>query len=287
MTKVIFGNHASVLVRNRERDNIRKFYIDVLGGRLMQADPERDFICLGDNFFIAFLYDDVPDQSEFLRSARSIWLELKSDNVEEMSEKILVSGLVRKLEVPDPHFYFQAPGGQCLRLVGINEDMSFYEGIGTGPDVAKVKASLQNSLTLSFTAKISADETLYKISKVPEWWGVDFEGNAEKQGDHFVIKMGPEAYFNCTVIELIPGKKVVWSVDESFMPWYTDRQEWTNTQMIFELSEHQGETTLTFTHQGLTPEVDCYKDCKPGWTHWITRSLFSYLTTGKGDFEQR
>jgi hypothetical protein len=34
----------------------------------------------------------------------------------------------------------QAPGGQCLRLVGIDEDLSFYEGVGAGPDVAKVKS---------------------------------------------------------------------------------------------------------------------------------------------------
>src|SRR5215475_6264971 len=49
---------------------------------------------------------------------------------EEMRRKILGSGLVRKLEMPDPHLYFQAPGGQCLRLVGIDEDLSFYEGAG-------------------------------------------------------------------------------------------------------------------------------------------------------------
>ena len=54
-----------------------------------------------------------------------------------------------------------------------------------------------------------------------------------------------------------------------------------------ELLEKEGETRLTFTHEGLTPDVECYKACKPGWTHWITRSLFSYLTTGKGDFDQR
>jgi hypothetical protein len=56
-----------------------------------------------------------------------------------MRQRITGSGLVRKLEVPDPHLYFQAPGGQCLRLVGIDEDLSFYEGAGEGPDVAKVK----------------------------------------------------------------------------------------------------------------------------------------------------
>ncbi|HZI72535.1 MAG TPA: hypothetical protein VFD73_00625 [Gemmatimonadales bacterium] len=86
------------------------------------------FIRLGEDFYIAFLYGDVPDETEFLRSARAVWLELKSDNVKEVSRKILASGLVRKLEIPDPHLYLQAPGGQCLRLVGIDEDLSFYRG---------------------------------------------------------------------------------------------------------------------------------------------------------------
>jgi hypothetical protein len=143
MAKVIFGNHSSVIVPRQDRDSIRKFYCDVLGGTVTRADPERDFVRLGDDFYIGFLYGDVPDESEFLRSARSVWLEIKSDDVEDMSRRILESGLVRKLEVPDPHFYFQAPGGQCLRLVGIDEDMSFYEGAGAGPNVAKVKEAVK------------------------------------------------------------------------------------------------------------------------------------------------
>src|SRR5690349_9466863 len=142
MANVIFGNHSSVLVPRQHRDGIRKFYCDVLGGEIMKADPERDFIRLGEDFYIAFLYADVVDESEFLRTGRSIWLEIKSDNMEEMRRKILESGFVRKLEVPDPHLYFQAPGGQCLRLVGIDEDLSFYEGAGEGPNVAKVKEAL-------------------------------------------------------------------------------------------------------------------------------------------------
>jgi hypothetical protein len=288
MTKVILGNHSSVLVPRTDRGNINQFYVEVLGGKLMQADPDRDFIRLGDNFFIAFLYSEVEDAGDLHRSARAIWLELKSDDVAETRRKILDSGLVRRLEIPDPHLYFQAPGGQCLRLVGVDEDLSFYEGTGTGPDMAKIKAALQkNSLTLSFIAKINTHEALGKISNVSQWWGVGFEGMAKKQGDHFVVKMGSEAYFNCTVTQLIPDKKMVWTVDECYMPWYSDKQEWKDTQMIFELLEKEGETRLTFTHEGLTPDVECYKDCKPGWTHWITRSLFSYLITGKGDFDQR
>jgi hypothetical protein len=74
---------------------------------------------------------------EFLRTARSIWLEIKSDNAEEMRRRILDSALVRKLEMPDPHFYLQAPGRQC------DEDLSIYEGAGTGSDVVKMKEALK------------------------------------------------------------------------------------------------------------------------------------------------
>jgi hypothetical protein len=143
VARATFGNHASVLVPRQDRDAIRRFYCDVLGGTLTQADLERDFIRLGEDFYVGFLYGDVPDESEFLRSARSIWLEIKSDDVEEISRRITESGLVRELEIPDPHLYFQAPGGQCLRLVGTDEDLSFYEGTGAGPDVAKVKEAVK------------------------------------------------------------------------------------------------------------------------------------------------
>jgi catechol 2,3-dioxygenase-like lactoylglutathione lyase family enzyme len=142
MPSISFGNHASVLVPQCDRASVRRFYCDVLGGTVVKEDPERDFVRLGEDFFIGFLYGDVPDESVFLRSARAIWLELKTDDVEGMSRRILDSGLVRKLEVPDAHLYFQAPGGQCLRLVGVNEDMSFYEGGGAGPNVSKVKEAI-------------------------------------------------------------------------------------------------------------------------------------------------
>ena len=141
MTKVAFGPHASVLVPHAARDDIRRFYCDVLGGEITKADPERDFVRLGDDFYIGFLYADVDDASDFHRSARAMWLEIKSDNVQATGGSILESGLVRELDVPDPHLYFQAPGGQCLRLVGVDENMAFYEGQGDGPDVAKVKES--------------------------------------------------------------------------------------------------------------------------------------------------
>jgi hypothetical protein len=138
--------------------------------------------------------------------------------------------------------------------------------------------------TSGFTADISAEQALEKISKIPEWWGVSFSGSTENQGDKFTIKMGGDSYFDFTVTEYLPGKRTVWLATDCNMPWYTDKKEWAQTRLIFDLRENDGVTELTFTHEGLTPASECYKDCEPGWTHWIKTSLHSYLTTGKGVF---
>jgi hypothetical protein len=137
MTKIILGNHSAVIVSQKDRDAIRKFYCGVLGCKISREAGQsaagasgsmlrKDDFQLGDDFHIAFLYGDVADESEFLRGGRSIYLEIKSDNVAELRQNIIDSG-VKVLDVPDPHLYFQAPGGQVFRLVGTTEDLSKYE----------------------------------------------------------------------------------------------------------------------------------------------------------------
>jgi hypothetical protein len=144
----------------------------------------------------------------------------------------------------------------------------------------------KNDFNTSISANITAEDAIKKISRVPEWWGINFSGSAEKQNDKFVVTMGGDSFFNFTVAELIPGKRVVWLITDCNMPWYSDKKEWANTKLIFDLTENNGVTNLNFTHEGLTPDIECWKDCEPGWTHWIKTSLFSYFTTGKGVFRQ-
>jgi hypothetical protein len=143
-----------------------------------------------------------------------------------------------------------------------------------------------NDFSISISAKISASEAIKKLSNVTEWWGVTFTGSSEKQADKFVVKMSGASFFNFTVTELIPGKRVVWLVTDCNMPWYSNKKEWDNTKLIFDLHENNSVTELNFKHEGLTPNNECYKDCERGWTHWIKLSLFSYLTNGLGIFDQ-
>lgn len=146
MPKVTIGNHCSVIVPTKDRERIQTFYGRVLGGEVIQSQEARDFIRLGDAFYVV-LYGDVPDCSELQRTAHTVWLELKSDDVDGLRRRIVESGLVRPLDIPDPHLYFQAPGGQCWRLVGIDEDLSFYEGAAEGPNVSNVKEALAREAT--------------------------------------------------------------------------------------------------------------------------------------------
>jgi catechol 2,3-dioxygenase-like lactoylglutathione lyase family enzyme len=132
MAKVIIGNASAITVPRRDRDSIRRFYGHVLGGKLVKEDTEKDIFRLEGEFFLLFRYGDVPDESKFLRSPRALWLQLKSDDVEEMSRKILDSGATR-IDLPSglpesvPYLYFQAPGGQCFQLLPINEDQAYPE----------------------------------------------------------------------------------------------------------------------------------------------------------------
>jgi catechol 2,3-dioxygenase-like lactoylglutathione lyase family enzyme len=126
MAKATFGNHSAIRVPRSEKDRIRSFYRDVLGAAITREGDQKDDVRLGDDFYIAFLYED-----EGVALDEDGYLELKVDDVEDMRQRIVAFG-VRVLEVPDPHLYFQAPGGQVFRLAGTNEDLSKYEGTEHG-----------------------------------------------------------------------------------------------------------------------------------------------------------
>jgi catechol 2,3-dioxygenase-like lactoylglutathione lyase family enzyme len=140
VSKVILGNHSAVVVPRQARDRVRRFCCDVLGCEITREHDAKDDFRLGDDFYIAVLYGDVADESNFL-TGKSIFLELKSDDVDGMRQRIVHSG-VTVLDVPDPHLYFQPPGGQVFRLVGIDEDLSAYE---RGPDPGTARAVVRGA----------------------------------------------------------------------------------------------------------------------------------------------
>jgi uncharacterized protein YndB with AHSA1/START domain len=143
----------------------------------------------------------------------------------------------------------------------------------------------------NFTATIEvakSPESVFKsiTSDVAKWWGgKDFEGSSKKLNDEFIIHHPGAHYSKQKLVEVVPGKKIVWFVTESTLYWLKkDQHEWANTKMIFEISTKGNKTILHFTHEGLVPEKECYAKCEQGWSMVIKDWLFHFITDCKPHF---
>jgi hypothetical protein len=123
MAKVILGNHTAVYAARSDQVRIRQFYGEVLGCKVRVKTDEVDRFQLDSVHFVFVYQDTALAADDFLKA---IYLELQTDDVEDMRRRIVAFG-VKTLDVPDPHLYFQAPGGQVFKLVGIDEDLTVYE----------------------------------------------------------------------------------------------------------------------------------------------------------------
>lgn len=127
----------------------------------------------------------------------------------------------------------------------------------------------------------SAKEVYEKIARVSEWWAKDFTGTARKLGDTFTVRWG-ETFVDFKISEAVPENRVVWQVVNCNIPRLQDTTEWNGTSVAWDVSSSNGTTTVTLTHHGITPEVECYGMCEKGWNSAVQNSLLQFLNEGKG-----
>jgi hypothetical protein len=133
-------------------------------------------------------------------------------------------------------------------------------------------SNLAADLTLSFRVPQNPMEVFEAINRVGEWW-IDAVFTYEYKPYHRTVQQ---------VVELVPGKRVVWKVLESSINFVEDKEEWKDTLLVFDIADKGGETEVRFTHAGLTPKLACYGNCSAGWNHYIEKSLPSLIVTGEG-----
>ena len=143
----------------------------------------------------------------------------------------------------------------------------------------------------NFTATIEVSKSPQEVfnsitNDVAKWWGgKDLKWNSITLNDEFIIHHEGTHYSKQKLVEVIADKKIVWLVTEGTLYWLqNDKNEWTNTKMIFEITTNRDKTILHFTHEGLIPKKECYEKCKQGWTMVIKDWLFHLITDGKSHF---
>ena len=135
----------------------------------------------------------------------------------------------------------------------------------------------------SITTNVSAEEAFDKIGRVPEWWGTDFQGQARNVGDMFTVRFQSGDNYTIKIVEVVPDKKVVWQVIDSIRPSLKNKNEWTGTQIVWDISSQRNGTQIDMTHVGLVPDIECYEVCSRGWNFLLQKSLLNLITENKGN----
>jgi Activator of Hsp90 ATPase homolog 1-like protein len=133
----------------------------------------------------------------------------------------------------------------------------------------------------SITANITPQEATERINRVADWWTTSFTGTAGKLGDAFTVRFG-ETFVSFAVVELVPARRIVWLVTDCNLHFIEDKKEWRDTRVVFDISSDGAATSVTMTHTGLVPGVECYEVCRKGWNFCITESLQKLLTENQG-----
>ena len=140
------------------------------------------------------------------------------------------------------------------------------------------KANFMSTLMVDQTAK----EVFNAINNVRGWWGEEIEGSTDKLNEEWGYHYQDVHRCKMKIVEFISNKKVVWLVVDNYFSFTKDKNEWKGNKIIFEITGKENKTQLQFTHEGLVPEYECYDICQGAWTTYIQKSLYSLITTGKG-----
>lgn len=164
-------------------------------------------------------------------------------------------------------------------MLQLNEDIK-------GIEFKNQEIMSANNFTLIILVDKSPEEVFNVVKNVRLWWsglfGEEFNGDSEKLLEEFSFRAGDGMHYSKQkLIELEANKKIAWLVTESKLNFLKKTDEWTCSKLIFELEQQGNKTQVTFTHQGLTPEIECFDSCAPAWTMYIQQKLLPLLSADK------
>lgn len=120
------------------------------------------------------------------------------------------------------------------------------------------------------------------INNVRGWWSQNIAGDTDRLHGEFIYRYQDTHVTRMQVIELVEDRKVVWKVLDNYFNFTEDQHEWKGDRIVFEITPKNGQTGMRFTHEGLSPESECYDACYAGWTRYAQNSLRELIETGKG-----
>ena len=116
-------------------------------------------------------------------------------------------------------------------------------------------------------------EALTTRDGLAAWWTTDTTGEGVV-GDTIQFRFGTHGRIDMKVIELDPGKRVLWEV-------VGGPEVWAGTKVGFELRQEDDFTVILFKHQGWKEPSEFMHHCSTKWAMFLM-SMKSLVETGKG-----
>jgi len=132
---------------------------------------------------------------------------------------------------------------------------------------------MSDDIAVEFTIAATPKDVYDTIVDVRGWWSGDVTGPTDEVGGEFTYRHEAVHRSVQRVTALEPGRLVAWTVVEGFLGFVRDKQEWTGTTIVFEIRPVEDGTHVRFTHQGLTPALECFEACSGAWRYYIGTSL--------------
>jgi hypothetical protein len=137
-------------------------------------------------------------------------------------------------------------------------------------------------LTATFTVDATPQQAYDAINDVRSWWSGNIVGPTDEVGAEWYYLV-PDIHFSRQLVtELVPGERVVWEFTDGHLAFIADKKEWVGTVARFDIGEKDGQTRVTFAHEGLANGDECFDVCHDAWTHYITVSLRERVESGAG-----
>jgi len=115
-------------------------------------------------------------------------------------------------------------------------------------------------------------DALTTLEGLAGWWTDDTSGSAEVGG---VIEFRfPPGGFDMSVLELRPGKRVLWEV-------VGGPEEWVGTTVEWDLRQDGDYTIVMFRHLGWKEPVEFMHHCSTKWATYLM-SMKALVETGTG-----
>src|SRR5262245_54905002 len=133
--------------------------------------------------------------------------------------------------------------------------------------------------TTTFSVNHTPESVFDAINNVRGWWSGEIEGDTDQLGSEFTYRYKNVHHSRQQITELIRGKRIVWRVSDSSLEFVTNKSEWNDTEIVFDISEQHGRTEVRFSHRGLVPQYECYGNCSNAWGMLINGNLRTLIAT--------